>query len=105
MPRAVDRNRLRRLLREHAARGAPGDRAFDIDRCASSARCASRRHRRRVAESRALLARIVLTRMKTLLLAALRGYQYALRPMLGANCRFYRVARTMRARRSSGMER
>jgi putative membrane protein insertion efficiency factor len=27
--------------------------------------------------------------MKTLLLALLRGYQYALRPMLGANCRFY----------------
>ena len=27
--------------------------------------------------------------MKTLLLGLLRGYQYALRPMLGANCRFY----------------
>jgi len=27
--------------------------------------------------------------MKTALLAAVRGYQYALRPMLGANCRFY----------------
>jgi len=27
--------------------------------------------------------------MKTLLLAALRVYQYLLRPMLGANCRFY----------------
>jgi len=27
--------------------------------------------------------------MKTVLLAAVRGYQYALRPMLGANCRFY----------------
>lgn len=27
--------------------------------------------------------------MKALLLAALRGYQYLLRPMLGANCRFY----------------
>jgi len=27
--------------------------------------------------------------MKTLLLALLRAYQYALRPMLGANCRFY----------------
>ena len=27
--------------------------------------------------------------MKTLLIAAVRGYQYALRPMLGANCRFY----------------
>lgn len=27
--------------------------------------------------------------MKQLLLAALRGYQYAVRPMLGANCRFY----------------
>ena len=27
--------------------------------------------------------------MKTLLLAALRTYQYLLRPMLGANCRFY----------------
>ena len=26
--------------------------------------------------------------MKTLLLALIRGYQYALRPMLGANCRF-----------------
>lgn len=26
--------------------------------------------------------------MKTLLLALLRGYQYAIRPMLGANCRF-----------------
>jgi len=27
--------------------------------------------------------------VKTVLLAAVRGYQYALRPMLGANCRFY----------------
>ena len=27
--------------------------------------------------------------MKKVLLAAVRGYQYALRPMLGANCRFY----------------
>lgn len=27
--------------------------------------------------------------MKTILLAALRAYQYLLRPMLGANCRFY----------------
>ncbi|MEP6942565.1 MAG: membrane protein insertion efficiency factor YidD [Betaproteobacteria bacterium] len=27
--------------------------------------------------------------MKTLLLLLIRGYQYALRPMLGANCRFH----------------
>ena len=27
--------------------------------------------------------------MKVLLLGALRAYQYLLRPMLGANCRFY----------------
>ena len=27
--------------------------------------------------------------MKAVLIAAVRGYQYALRPMLGANCRFY----------------
>ena len=27
--------------------------------------------------------------MKTLLVAVLRAYQYVLRPMLGANCRFY----------------
>ena len=27
--------------------------------------------------------------MKSALLAALRGYRYLLRPMLGANCRFY----------------
>ncbi|HEY2862433.1 MAG TPA: membrane protein insertion efficiency factor YidD [Casimicrobiaceae bacterium] len=27
--------------------------------------------------------------MKVLLLALLRGYRYALRPLLGANCRFY----------------
>ncbi len=27
--------------------------------------------------------------MRTLLLALLRGYQYAIRPALGANCRFY----------------
>jgi len=27
--------------------------------------------------------------MKTLLLSILRGYQYALRPLFGANCRFY----------------
>lgn len=27
--------------------------------------------------------------MKRALVAALRGYQYAIRPMLGANCRFY----------------
>lgn len=27
--------------------------------------------------------------MKTLLIALLRGYQYFLRPMLGANCRFH----------------
>ena len=27
--------------------------------------------------------------MKTVLLALLRAYQYALRPMLGSNCRFY----------------
>ena len=26
--------------------------------------------------------------MKTILLALIRGYQYAIRPMLGANCRF-----------------
>jgi putative membrane protein insertion efficiency factor len=26
--------------------------------------------------------------MKTLLLALLRGYQYAIRPLFGANCRF-----------------
>jgi len=26
--------------------------------------------------------------MKAILLALIRGYQYALRPMLGANCRF-----------------
>jgi putative membrane protein insertion efficiency factor len=26
--------------------------------------------------------------VKTLLLALLRGYQYAIRPLLGANCRF-----------------
>ncbi len=26
--------------------------------------------------------------MKTILLALIRAYQYALRPMLGANCRF-----------------
>jgi putative membrane protein insertion efficiency factor len=27
--------------------------------------------------------------MKPVLIAALRGYQYAIRPMIGANCRFY----------------
>ena len=27
--------------------------------------------------------------MKALLLWMLRGYQYAIRPLLGANCRFY----------------
>jgi putative membrane protein insertion efficiency factor len=27
--------------------------------------------------------------MRAILLALLRGYQYALRPMMGANCRFY----------------
>ena len=27
--------------------------------------------------------------MRTALIAALRAYQYALRPLLGANCRFY----------------
>lgn len=27
--------------------------------------------------------------MKHLLLLLLRGYQYAIRPLLGANCRFY----------------
>jgi hypothetical protein len=27
--------------------------------------------------------------MKTVLLGLLRAYQYALRPLLGANCRFY----------------
>jgi putative membrane protein insertion efficiency factor len=27
--------------------------------------------------------------MRTVLLALLRAYQYAVRPMLGANCRFY----------------
>ncbi|HSD00456.1 MAG TPA: membrane protein insertion efficiency factor YidD, partial [Casimicrobiaceae bacterium] len=27
--------------------------------------------------------------MKHLLLAALRGYQYLFRPLLGAHCRFY----------------
>ena len=27
--------------------------------------------------------------MRAVLIAALRGYQYTLRPMLGANCRFY----------------
>jgi putative membrane protein insertion efficiency factor len=27
--------------------------------------------------------------MKSILLLCLRAYQYALRPMLGANCRFY----------------
>ena len=27
--------------------------------------------------------------MKAVLIAAVRGYQYALRPMLGANCRFH----------------
>jgi putative membrane protein insertion efficiency factor len=27
--------------------------------------------------------------MRALLLALLRAYQYALRPLLGANCRFY----------------
>ena len=27
--------------------------------------------------------------MKALLLALLRAYQYAVRPLLGANCRFY----------------
>jgi hypothetical protein len=27
--------------------------------------------------------------VKAVLIAAVRGYQYALRPMLGANCRFY----------------
>jgi uncharacterized protein len=27
--------------------------------------------------------------MKVLLLSMLRGYQYALRPLFGANCRFY----------------
>ena len=27
--------------------------------------------------------------MRTLLIALLRAYQFALRPMLGANCRFY----------------
>jgi putative membrane protein insertion efficiency factor len=27
--------------------------------------------------------------MRTLLIVALRGYQYAIRPLLGANCRFY----------------
>ncbi|MEP7205358.1 MAG: membrane protein insertion efficiency factor YidD [Casimicrobiaceae bacterium] len=27
--------------------------------------------------------------MKTVLLGLIRGYQYLLRPLLGANCRFY----------------
>lgn len=27
--------------------------------------------------------------MKQLLVHAIRGYQYAIRPMIGANCRFY----------------
>jgi hypothetical protein len=27
--------------------------------------------------------------MRSVLLLALRGYQYAIRPLLGANCRFY----------------
>ena len=27
--------------------------------------------------------------MKAVLVAAIRGYQYAIRPLIGANCRFY----------------
>lgn len=27
--------------------------------------------------------------MKAALVAAIRGYQYAIRPLIGANCRFY----------------
>jgi putative membrane protein insertion efficiency factor len=27
--------------------------------------------------------------MKSVLVAAIRGYQYAIRPLIGANCRFY----------------
>ncbi|TMG85780.1 MAG: membrane protein insertion efficiency factor YidD [Betaproteobacteria bacterium] len=41
------------------------------------------------AARRARLARYSDLAMKPVLLLALRAYQYALRPLLGSNCRFY----------------
>ena len=70
---AIERYDL--MLRLKQRRGA---RRNSADRGRSRARCWRR--------CRPATPRVAA--MKTLLLALIRGYQYALRPMLGANCRF-----------------
>ena len=90
LPLAVDRNRVRRLLRVRLDAARAGDRALRPRAPAEKAHRAQRvctdRGRSRAAPVRR--CREWRVAMKTILLALIRGYQYALRPMLGANCRF-----------------
>ena len=96
---AVDRNRLKRMLREAVRRRRPALDRFDIvlrlrRGCPPAGIAAVGARPEGVqggrgggaAAGRAYHAKVA---MKTLLLGLLRLYQYALRPLLGANCRFY----------------
>ena len=86
MPRAVDRNRLRRRLRESVRACRPAIERFDIilrvrqrvrrADIGVSAQPVFRKYRRSAG-------------VKSVLLAGVRGYQYLVSPMLGNKCRFY----------------
>ena len=84
----MDRNRIRRKLREivraHRAALASFDVIIRVKRAANRVEQDAA-----AAEARQLLAGCAAPRMKTIFLALIRGYQYLLRPMLGSNCRFY----------------
>ena len=80
---------LRRCLREVVRAARPALDAYDVIVRVQQRR-SGRRHRRCGRRGRAALAAPGRgAPMKRVLIAAVRGYQYALRPMLGANCRFY----------------
>ena len=90
LPLAVDRNRVRRMLRVCLRDARPAIDGYDLDRPIEKRRAP---HRVPLDRGRSLAAacrpcRDVLIAMQRILLALIRGYQYAFRPLLGANCRF-----------------
>ena len=98
LARAVDRNRIRRKLREvvraHRAALAAFDVIIRVKRAANRVGAGCRRRR----GAAACCSGCAAPRMKTIFLALIRAYQYLLRPMLGSNCRFYPELFRLRAR-------
>ena len=89
LARAVDRNRIRRKLREIVRAHRAALAALRRDHPREARREPRRSRMPRPPRRSSCSLRCAAPRMKTIFLALIRAYQYALRPMLGSNCRFY----------------